>query len=92
MAWFFEVWSSGTKNNTRMDASSATTPPSFLGMERSIAYANKKYHSGWICTGVTRGFAGLKFSGSFRRLGDRSTIDLSKMNSIMNPVMSFVEK
>jgi hypothetical protein len=26
----------------------ATTPPNLLGMERKIAYANKKYHSGWI--------------------------------------------
>jgi len=35
------------------------TPPSLLGIERKIAYANKKYHSGWIWIGVTKGFAGM---------------------------------
>lgn len=29
-----------------MDIASATTPPSLLGMDRRIAYANRKYHSG----------------------------------------------
>lgn len=29
-----------------MEARSAITPPSLLGIERRIAYANKKYHSG----------------------------------------------
>lgn len=32
----------------KIDIISATTPPSFLGIDRRIAYANKKYHSGWI--------------------------------------------
>jgi hypothetical protein len=35
-----------------------------LGIDRKIAYANRKYHSGWICTGVTSGLAGVKLSGS----------------------------
>jgi len=43
---------------------SAITPPSLLGIDRRIAYANRKYHSGWMCTGVTRGLAGVKLSGS----------------------------
>jgi len=30
----------------RIDISSATTPPSFDGIERKITYANRKYHSG----------------------------------------------
>ena len=47
-----------------IDIAKAITPPSLLGIERRIAYAIKKYHSGWICTGVTRGLAGKKFSGS----------------------------
>ena len=47
-----------------IDKAKATTPPSLLGIDRKIAYAIKKYHSGWIWTGVTRGFAGIKFSGS----------------------------
>jgi hypothetical protein len=29
-----------------------------------MAYAKRKYHSGWIWTGVTRGLAGIKFSTS----------------------------
>jgi len=32
----------------RIEARSATTPPSFDGMERRMAYANRKYHSGWM--------------------------------------------
>ncbi len=47
-----------------MDINRAITPPSLLGIDRRIAYANKKYHSGWMCGGVTKGFAGIKFSGS----------------------------
>ena len=31
---------------TRMDAKRAMTPPSFEGIDRRMAYANKKYHSG----------------------------------------------
>lgn len=30
----------------RIDAISAITPPSFDGIDRRIAYANRKYHSG----------------------------------------------
>ena len=37
----------------------ASTPISLLGIDRRIAYANKKYHSGLICGGVLRGFAGM---------------------------------
>jgi hypothetical protein len=36
----------GRVNNIKIDNTSATTPPSFLGIDRKIAYANKKYHSG----------------------------------------------
>jgi len=32
--------------NTTKDPTNATTPPNFDGMERRMAYANKKYHSG----------------------------------------------
>jgi len=53
----------------KIDRRRATTPPNLLGIERRIAYANKKYHSGWIWMGVFNGFAGLKFSGSPILLG-----------------------
>ena len=50
-------------------ATSISTPPSLLGIVLSIVYANKKYHSGIMCTGVTKGFAFMKFSGSPNKLG-----------------------
>jgi hypothetical protein len=56
----------GKKNRMAMEKISAITPPNLLGIDRKIAYANKKYHSGWMCTGVERGFAGMKLSGSPR--------------------------
>lgn len=31
-----------------MEARRARTPPSLLGIERRMAYANRKYHSGLI--------------------------------------------
>ena len=46
----------------------AFTPPSFLWFERQIPKANRKYHSGWIWEGVTRGLAGIKWSGSPNKL------------------------
>ena len=48
----------------KIDITKAITPPNLLGIERKIAYANKKYHSGWIWMGVTKGLAGIKLSGS----------------------------
>lgn len=48
---------------------SARTPPNLFGMDRRIAYSQRKYHSGWMWIGVTRGFALRKFSGSVNRLG-----------------------
>lgn len=47
-----------------IDITKAMTPPSLLGIERKIAYANKKYHSGRIWDGVDNGLAGIKLSGS----------------------------
>ena len=53
-------------NRIAIDMARAITPPSLFGIDRRIAYAYRKYHSGWICTGVTSGFAGVKMSGSLR--------------------------
>lgn len=61
-------------------------------MDRKIAYAKRKYHSGWMCGGVTMGFAGVKFSGSVSKFGfirHRRTIII---NIILNPTMSLVVK
>lgn len=54
-----DVWSMGMIARIKMDRTRANTPPSLLGIERKIAYANKKYHSGLMCGGVFRGFAGV---------------------------------
>jgi hypothetical protein len=53
-------------NRIATDIARAITPPSLFGTDRRTAYANRKYHSGWIRTGVTSGFAGVKLSGSLR--------------------------
>jgi len=55
---------SGYTNRIKIALNKAMTPPNLSGTARRIAYANKKYHSGWICVGVTNIFAGIKFSGS----------------------------
>jgi hypothetical protein len=53
------VWRSGKAARIRIDNTRATTLPSLLGMDRRIAYANRKYHSGLMCGGVFRGLAGV---------------------------------
>ena len=56
-------------NRIAIDMTRAIIPPSLCGIDRRIAYANRKYHSGWRCTGVTRGFAGVNLSGSLKMNG-----------------------
>ena len=87
---FFEVFSKGRRNNTKMAAINAITPPSLLGIDRSIAYANRKYHSGCMCGGVTKGFAGMKFSGSFSAPGNSIASEKSTLTNTINPTVSFV--
>ena len=58
----------------RIAANRASTPPNLLGIDRKIAYIHRKYHSGLIWIGVTRGLAIRKFSGSVNRLGSNKTI------------------
>ena len=43
----------------RIESSRAKTPPSLLGIDRRIAYANRKYHSGLTRGGMLSGFAGV---------------------------------
>lgn len=57
----------GMIKSERILRSKIITPPNLLGIDRRRAYANKKYHSGWICTGVVMGLAREKLSGSIRR-------------------------
>jgi hypothetical protein len=57
-----------------------------------MAYANKKYHSGWMCTGVTRGLAGIKFSVSPSKKGFVRTSNIRAHIIMINPKISLVEK
>ena len=47
----------GMKNRILIDIARVITSPNLLGTDRRIAYANRKYHSGWLFTGFTSGFA-----------------------------------
>lgn len=49
----------GRINRIRTAENSASTPPNLLGIDRRIAYAHRKYHSGLMWTGVTKGLAGI---------------------------------
>lgn len=82
----------GITNRIAIDIASAITPPSLLGIDRRIAYANRKYHSGWMCTGVTSGFAGVKLSGSLRIYGSLRVTADSTIIVIVNPTMSLAVK
>jgi hypothetical protein len=75
-----------------MDITRAMTPPSLLGIDRRIAYANRKYHSGWMCTGVTSGLAGVKLSGSPSRYGSFRDSAVRVARRTMKPTMSLVTK
>ena len=79
-------------NRIAIDITRAITPHSLFGIDRRIAYANRKYHSGWICTGVTSGFAGVKLSGSLRMYGSFSVRIVSAIMVIMNPTISLIVK
>lgn len=64
------------------------TPPSLLGMDRRMAYAHKKYHSGLMWVGVTRGLAGIKFSGSVSIFGKNILMLINTVTRIVNPIRS----
>ena len=85
LARCLEVCRIGTSIRTRIENRRARTPPSLFGIDRRMAYANKKYHSGLMCGGVTRGFAGVKLSGSPKRLGENSARPVSPISSATNP-------
>lgn len=61
---FLSFFINGIRISIKIDIKRAITPPNLLGIERKIAYANKKYHSGLIWRGVTIELAIEKLSGS----------------------------
>jgi len=75
-----------------MEKIKASAPPSLEGIDRKIAYANKKYHSGWICGGVAIGFEGEKFSGSPKAKGKEKRRKKNPPKTKQNPKKSFREK
>lgn len=74
----------------RIEASKARTPPSLLGIERRMAYANRKYHSGLMCGGVFKGLAGEKLSGSPRESGEKRVRIRSVKRRNINPKVSLM--
>lgn len=92
---FVAVWSCSFNIGTMKistDSRSAATPPSFDGIARKMAYANKKYHSGWMCVGVVSGFASVKFSGSEVTSGECLVSMMDAIDNIKIGVRSFLEK
>jgi len=63
-----------------------------LGIDRRIAYANRKYHSGLMWLGVTIGFAGVKLSGSISINGLLSENKINIVIKIENPSKSLIVK
>jgi hypothetical protein len=53
------VLTTGKTSKIKTAANKAKTPNNLFGIERNIAYAGKKYHSGTICSGVTIGLPGI---------------------------------
>jgi hypothetical protein len=59
-----------------------------LGTARKIAYANKKYHSGTICTGIVNKSASINISGS-PNLKGYLKINKKKIKKIKTFIKSF---
>ena len=70
-------------NKIAIDIARAITPPNLFAIDRRIAYTNRKYHSGWMCTGVTTGLAGGNLSGSLRMYGSFRVSTVSIMGTAM---------
>lgn len=74
------------------DIINAITPAVFLGRDRRIAYEGRKYHSGWICTGVCIEFAGTLLIESPKIYGKKKEIIIDKNNIIMINIRSLIVK
>lgn len=81
----------GKINRITRAANRATTPPSLFGIDRKMAYTHRKYHSGWMWIGVTRGLASKKFSGSARRFGLKRIIIINAERAMIYPRASLTE-
>jgi len=81
----------GGINRIKIAANRANTPPNLFGIDRKIAYIHRKYHSGLMWIGVTRGLAIKKFSGSVNKLGSKSTIRDNPAIAKVYPRASLIE-
>src|SRR5436190_6299558 len=88
----FLLIENGREIKIKIDINSADTPPNLLGIDRKIAYANRKYHSGLIWLGVTIGFAGTKLSGSISINGLLSEKKINIVITIEYPNKSLIVK
>jgi hypothetical protein len=70
----------------------AITPPSLFGIDRRMAYSHRKYHSGLIWVGVTKGLARRKFSGSVNRFGLYIIRVMNSIRTIVYTRLSLIEK
>lgn len=82
----------GRINKIIIEDNRAITPPNLLGIDRKMAYANKKYHSGWMCGGVIKILEGIKFSVSERIYGNLILNEIKIINDNIKPNISFKEK
>lgn len=78
--------------STSTEHTMATTPPSFDGIDRRIAYANKKYHSGWMWGGVVEILALLKFSTSPKLFGSFEISAIMATVVTTSGIVSFTRK
>lgn len=83
-----DVWTKGNKARIKIDKIRAWTPPNLLGMDRRLAYANKKYYSGLMWGGVLSGLAGIQLSGSPNISGKNNTRVMRNKNIIRTPKIS----
>jgi hypothetical protein len=82
----------GGRNKIRILNIRKITPSNLFGIDRRIAYANKKYHSGTMWVGVIIGLAKIKFSGSPKKKGNRKIkISINIINKKINQ-RSLIEK
>lgn len=79
----------GSAARIRIAAARTITPPSLCGTARRRAYTHRKYHSGLMWAGVTRGSAGIKLSGSANISGVRKLSARNKIKITNTPNTSF---
>jgi hypothetical protein len=72
-----------------MDNPNKLIPNNLCVTLRKTAYKGKKYHSGTICAGVTKGLALIKLSGCPNQSGITKMIKNIPINTKIRPKTSF---